>query len=386
MLPAALTPARILRLNSKGLSDWSLIARARGVLAAVVVVSVAGAAHAQAPAPPYTTPDIISGPLSEKETRDDKAEVRVGRTPETTDKAGPGGVVRQDPLGHPIDIPPVPTPSPVVLGGTPTAPDRVGLPLEWRWKRFSTLDWVVTVAGGGMTLAAAIIKPRDTGYTGGIWFDEDIREAVRPDSLQTRYIIRDASDVGLSLLATWPFFADSLVSAWWYRGSRDFAEQMALINLQTLAISGAVQGTTNVIVGRERPYGRDCGGELPDRAVDCEGSTHYRSFFSGHSAFSFTSAALICTNHMKHELLGPPWDAVSCAGGYAVAAATASFRVLADVHYTSDILTGALLGTLIGYGVPLLHYSNVSVGAVKAGSLRMQIVPSAFGAGIVGSF
>jgi membrane-associated phospholipid phosphatase len=308
------------------------------------------------------------------------------QTAATTDKAGEGGVVPGKPFGHSIDLPPVPTPSPVVLGGKPTAPDRVGRPLEWRWKRFNTFDWAVTIAGAGTTLAMAILSPRDTGHTGGIWFDEDVRDALRAESLQTRYIFRDASDVGLSMLVTWPFFADALVTAWWYRGSGDVAEQMSLINLQALAVSGALQGVTNVSVGRERPYGRDCGGDLPSNAVDCEGSNHYRSFFSGHSSFSFTSAALICMNHMKHELLGPPWDALSCAGGYAVAASTASFRIVSDVHYSTDVLTGVLIGTLAGYGIPLLHYSHVNIGAVQTGGVKMQIVPSGLGAGIVGSF
>jgi membrane-associated phospholipid phosphatase len=77
---------------------------------------------------------------------------------------------------------------------------------------------------------------------------------------------------------------------------------------------------------------------------------------------------------------------VSCAGGYAVAAATATFRVVGDVHYSSDVLTGAILGTVIGYGVPWLHYRNRSVGAIRTGNVKMQIVPSALGAGVVGTF
>jgi membrane-associated phospholipid phosphatase len=294
-----------------------------------------------------------------------------------------------DPLNVPPagESPPVPTPSPVVLAGSPTKPDRVGRPLEWHWRRFSTADWVITATGAGLTLATSIIPPRATHVSGPILFDTAARDALRAPSLQARYTYRDASDVGLSLMATWPFFADSLVSAWWYRGSRDVAEQMALINLQALAVSGAVQGVTNTLVSRERPYGQNCGTrDLPSDAVDCDGSTHFRSFFSGHSAFSFTSAALICMNHMKHELLGSPWDALSCAGGYAVATTTATFRVVGDVHYASDVITGALLGTVIGYGIPLLHYSGANIGSVHAGSVNMQIVPSGTGAGVVGTF
>jgi membrane-associated phospholipid phosphatase len=282
----------------------------------------------------------------------------------------------------------VPTPSPVVLAGRPTPPDIVGKPLDWQWARFSTAEYFITGAGAAVTLASSILKPSATHHlNGGILFDDAIRDAVRPDSLQTRYIFRDVSDVGLSLLVTYPFFADSLATAWWYRGSRDVAEQMALINLETLAIAGAVQGTTNVFVSRERPYGKQCGtSALPDNAVDCEGSTHYRSFFSGHAAFAFTSAALICTNHMQNELLGGPWDALSCAGGYAVAATTAAFRVVGDMHYTTDVLSGALLGTLIGYGVPFLHYHHKNLGSIRTGSVKMQIVPSVGGAGVVGTF
>jgi membrane-associated phospholipid phosphatase len=300
---------------------------------------------------------------------------------------GPPPAAQAGPLAELAETPPVPTPSPVVLGGKPTAPDRVGKPLEWRWSRFTPLDLVVTGVGAGATLAMAIIPPRGTHVSGGVLFDDAVRGALRAESLQTRYIFRDASDVGVSLMVTWPFIADSLVSAWWYRGSRDFAEQMALINLQALSVSGAVQGITNVLVARERPYGDTCGtNELPSNAHDCEGSSRYRSFFSGHSAFSFTSAALICMDHMKHELLGAPWDALSCAGGYAVAATTATFRVVSDVHFATDALSGALIGTLIGYGIPLLHYSHVNLGTVQTGGVRMQIIPTGAGAGVVGTF
>jgi membrane-associated phospholipid phosphatase len=168
---------------------------------------------------------------------------------------------------------------------------------------------------------------------------------------------------------------------------------MALIDLQALAISGAIQGATNVIVSRERPFGRDCGqGELPDDAIDCHDSFHYRSFFSGHSAFSFTSAALICVHHFENELLGAPWDGVSCAAGYAVAATTATFRVVADVHYASDVLLGATVGTLVGYGVPLLHYrklggdSRTRDSGSQPSKLRLSLVPAPGGVGVVGIF
>lgn len=283
----------------------------------------------------------------------------------------------------------VPTPSPVVLAGKPASTDEPTTPpLTWRWQRFTAADYAITSVGAAITLSAAIVRPRaQHSLSGGILFDEAARDTLRAGSLQRRYVFRDASDVGLSLAVTWPFFADALTTAWWYRGSRDVAHEMALIDLEALAVSGALQGATNVLVSRERPYGRNCGtSSLPSAAVDCEGSIHYRSFFSGHSAFSFTGAALICIHHFQNELLGAPWDGLSCLGGYVVAGTTATFRVVSDVHYASDVLTGALVGTLVGYGVPLLHYRRSGAASARTGGLRLNLVPAAGGLGVLGIF
>ena len=261
-------------------------------------------------------------------------------------------------------------------------------PYEWKLAPFSTTDWIIAGTAGAITLAMAIVPPLHTHQiTGPILFDTAVRDAVRPSSIRVRYDFRDASDVGLSLMATWPFFVDALATAWWYRGSREVAQQMALLDLETLAISGAIQGVTNVVVSRPRPYGSDCGTQaLPGNALDCGFTPEYRSFFSGHAAFSFTSAALICDNHVGTGLLGQPWDTLSCVGGYVAASATASMRVLADEHYASDVITGALVGTLVGYGVPFLHQRHLDATSVQAGSVRLTLVPSAGGAGVVGTF
>ncbi|HEY6081099.1 MAG TPA: phosphatase PAP2 family protein [Polyangiaceae bacterium] len=283
---------------------------------------------------------------------------------------------------------------------TPTAREVNVLPLyskdappslEWSWRKFSTADWVVTATGGALTLSMAIVKPVPTHKLGGaIGFDDAARDALRADKLSDRYIFRDSSDVGLSLAVSWPFAVDALITAWWYRGSREVAQEMALIDLEAFTIVGALQGVTNVVVSRQRPFGQDCGeGELPSDALDCVHSVRYRSFFSGHSAFSFTGAALICTHHFELELLGPPWDALSCAGGYAVAATTASFRVVSDVHYLSDILMGAAVGTIVGYSVPLLHYRSIGGGKSKRTDqteLRLHLIPAPNGLGLAGVF
>lgn len=276
----------------------------------------------------------------------------------------------------------------------PLVSKQAPAPLIWRASRFGLSDFILTGTGGAITLAAAIAHPRPQHLLrGALGFDDDVREHLRAGTLAARFRYRDASDVGLSLAVTWPFVADALTSAWWYRGSRESAQQMALIDLEALALTGAIQGATNVLVSRERPFGHDCGGDqLPGDAIDCVNSFHYRSFFSGHSAFSFTGAALICAHHFENELLGSPWDALSCAGGYAVATTTAAFRVVADMHYASDVMLGAAIGTLVGYGVPLLHYRNFggSRRERRDGShpvgLQLSLLPVSGGVGVGGTF
>jgi membrane-associated phospholipid phosphatase len=299
---------------------------------------------------------------------------------------------KEPPLQEPLVLKPLAKAKGRPVNTLPLVSKDAPPPLIWKWPTFSTTDYAITIAGSAITLTAAIVHPRPKHLlTGPIGFDSDVRSALRANTLADRYVFRDASDVGLSLAVSWPFVADALTTAWWYRGSREVAQEMALINLQTLAISGALQGATNVLVSRERPFGQGCGkGELPSDAIDCVNSFHYRSFFSGHSAFSFTGAALICVHHLENELLGGPWDAISCAGGYAVAATTATFRVVADVHYASDVLLGATVGTLVGFGVPLLHYRDFGGTSRRAASrthdVRVSLVPAPGGIGLAGVF
>ncbi len=254
------------------------------------------------------------------------------------------------------------------------------------------MDYVVAGTGGAVTLATAIVHPRPQhSFPRPLGFDKDVRKLLRGGSLGERYDFRDASDVGVSLALAWPLLGDALTTAWWYRGSRETAQEMALIDLQAMAITGAVQGMTNVLVSRERPLGRDCGGALPSDALDCRDAFRYRSFFSGHSANGFTAAALVCIHHFENDLLGAPGDALSCVGAYAVAATTATFRVVADVHYASDVLLGAAVGSLVGYGVPLIHYAQHRADrrarpASSARDVEISLVPSPGGIGLFGVF
>ena len=88
------------------------------------------------------------------------------------------------------------------------------------------------------------------------------------------------------------------------------------------------------------------------------GAKPHRSFFSGHTAMSFTGAGLACSHHFYHDVLGGgTWDGVACATAMTAAATVGAMRVVGDQHYLSDVLVGATVGTISGLGVRwLLHY------------------------------
>ena len=74
---------------------------------------------------------------------------------------------------------------------------------------------------------------------------------------------------------------------------------------------------------------------------------------------------------------------LTCALGFGLAALTGSFRIMGDMHYITDVLTGAVVGTAVGLGLPLLRMRGRA--EVPTGP-TVRIVPQGLGLGLVGMF
>ena len=110
-----------------------------------------------------------------------------------------------------------------------------------------------------------------------------------------------------------------------------------LTNLEVLSINGLVTNIIKHAVKRQRPYSHY--GTFPDN------DDSYRSFFSGHTSTAFaigTSTAMTLTrnSNLNENLL---WGSILCT-----ATMTGYLRIAADKHYATDVITGAIVGTLIG--------------------------------------
>jgi membrane-associated phospholipid phosphatase len=274
-----------------------------------------------------------------------------------------------------------------------------GKRLYWdpAFDRMDTPEMILTGAAAGIAIATNILSPLKTGWDSGILIDDQVR-SLRLNSYDAQLEARSGSDVGLAIMTTYPFLVDAVIVAYWYRGSDDVALQMALIDSEAFAIMGAIEGTTNFLSGRARPYSRECGGTVPANTTDCETDTRFRSFFSGHSAVSFTAASLICAHHMALNLFDSAADPINCAAGLVAAAGISTLRILGDAHYFSDVIVGAAVGTAVGLGIPLLHHYKRAAATPGAGvsstasskerraPFAMMLVPGLGGLQLTGTF
>lgn len=240
--------------------------------------------------------------------------------------------------------------------------------LEWdpAWQRFSAFEYGLTGVAGAVYLTSLLIGPnRKSPYRGRTGFDQSTRELLRADNLATRELVSDVSDVMVGVQMAYPFVADSLLNASFYRRSPDVAQQLFLINAEVVAITAALNGVTKIVVSRERPLGVDC--EDPEQASDyCADHRRYIGFYSGHTTFAFAAASSTCAQHQYLPLYGPGSSWVPCVAGYSLATTTGVLRMVADRHYLSDVIVGAVVGTSVGLLVPLMHFDDADPSEVAS--------------------
>jgi len=254
--------------------------------------------------------------------------------------------------------------------------------LHWHdeWPRFRTAEYIATPIAGAASFAVfyALKAPSEPHWTGGILFDDAVRDALHVHSESTLEFARKASDLTGLAAIVWAVGVDSVIVPV-ARGSTDVAWQMVLMDAESYAFSSLITTTAFKTVGRARPSYEDC---IKDPSVDslCR-SAPTSSFPSGHANQAFTAAGLSCAHHLHLHVYGNQLaDVLACAGTTALATATSTFRIMADRHYLTDVLTGGGIGFGLGYGLPtLLHYA---AGDRRGDSARVTLAPFAMGPGV----
>lgn len=154
----------------------------------------------------------------------------------------------------------------------------------------------------------------------------------------------DISDAvyGIAAIAPCMLFIDDAMRNDW--------KTISVMYLETMEWSGATTIFAKGTVPRIRPFVYN-----PDVAMNDKLSREAReSFFSAHSTFAFASAVFVSTVYGNYHP-DSPWTPYLWTGSLVAAGTFSYLRYAAGQHYPSDILTGAVVGSAIGYVIPWLH-------------------------------
>jgi len=266
-----------------------------------------------------------------------------------------------------------------------------GVKVKWNpaWRKVG-LEHYILIAGSALaSFGSLAIPPAAERWNNANPFDFEMRSLLRLPTLSQRNRARDASDVLLTMSINL-MLIDTLVVTWWGHDADTVAYQMGWMNIEAVAFASGIQGLAAGIASRQRPYVNDlCVGDDRQQLDNCRSSNRFRSFFSGHSTGTFAAAGATCIHHSYLPLYGGGIpDALACAGAMGMAVATATLRVSSDQHWTSDILTGALIGTSSGLLVPwFMHYRTGDLPEKPdADEISVQLIPHPTGATLYGSF
>ena len=164
-----------------------------------------------------------------------------------------------------------------------------------------------------------------------------------------------ASDVGLLMCVGAPAFL--LLSG----KARDEFGVVALMGAETMLLTTSFTLFAKNITQRKRPYVYN--NELTDDIRTNADSK--KSFFSGHTSLAFASvvfASSVYSQYYPNSKLKPfVWGS-----GLALAGGVGYLRYSAGKHFPSDILTGAVVGSAIGYIVPRIHRVKTKQSSTKS--------------------
>lgn len=259
-------------------------------------------------------------------------------------------------------------------------PARAEVKWNDEWPRFRMSEGIAT-AGFSLGIVGGLVflPQQKDAWSGGILFDDGIRDSVRISSRSTRdaWVLR--GDLTFYFMIAAPFL-DAGITAGLVHGNGDVARELALIDLQAMSMSGFVSVWTQKLGGRARPIVRECVND-PDYDKDCDDDVQRnQSFLSGHTAMSFTGAGLLCVQHANIPLYGGGFpDGLVCGLGLGAASFVGASRLIADRHYASDVLTGALIGGVSGFLLPAWWHFGLFDGGRGRTKTQMMITP--FGTG-----
>ena len=216
------------------------------------------------------------------------------------------------------------------------------------------------IAGAGAVAAAVAVlisgtpEPLTAREIDGL-SRESINALDRGASWNYTEAAGDASDVLLGTVVAAPFAL--MLDA----GAREDWETCTLMYAETMALAVILPAFGKGTVDRIRPYVYN-----PDAPMDKKTTRDARkSFFSRHSSAAFASAVFVSTVYGDYHPASAAKPYV-WAGSLLAATAVGAMRYESGEHFPTDIIAGAVAGSVAGYIIPRIH---------RAGTDRLSLRP-----------
>jgi membrane-associated phospholipid phosphatase len=182
-------------------------------------------------------------------------------------------------------------------------------------------------------------------------FDSSVRDALMMGNSRPPAFASHVLSLGVIPLGG---FAGLLFPAL-SEGKGSWAATDAWIMANAFLLTTALSNGTKKLSKRQRPafyHGRQKETEAehwPDE--------EYLSFFSGDTAWAFVFASSSTTLAYLHGYETAPYIAM---GGGTLALTTGILRIAGDMHWATDVIAGAAVGTGVGIALPLLLHPRVT--------------------------
>ncbi len=157
----------------------------------------------------------------------------------------------------------------------------------------------------------------------------------------------DVSDILLGIMIVMP--AGLMTS----ERIRKDASTIGIMYSEVLILANVGTQIFKVATPRVRPYGYNPRVPIAEKTT----VTAKESFFSGHTANSFASTVFLSSVYSTYYP-DSKWSPYTWAGSLILAAVVGFLRYSSGNHFPTDIITGALWGSAVGFLIPRLHRTD----------------------------
>lgn len=155
-----------------------------------------------------------------------------------------------------------------------------------------------------------------------------------------------------AIVAPAAFFANDRIGKDW--------EKVSFMYMETMLWSAMLPSYAKGTVKRLRPYSYN------SSASESISSDTRKSFFSGHTCVAFSSAVFLSKVFSDYNP-DSKYIPYICGGSLLLAGTVGFLRIESGMHFPTDVLVGAVVGSAVGYIIPALHKKGTTNDGISMG-------------------